>query len=43
VEPTDPITFVGTALVLGATAVFASFLPAWRAGRTDPLRTVRSE
>ena len=43
VEPTDPLTFVAVALVLGGTAAAASFVPAWRASRTDPLQTLRAD
>ena len=43
IEPTDPLTYLGTALLLGSTALVACFLPAWRASRTDPLETLRAE
>ena len=40
VSPTDPLTFgVALALVLGI-ALLASFLPAWRAARMDPVATL---
>jgi predicted permease len=41
VEPTDPATFAGTAAVLLATAVVASWVPARRAARLDPVETLR--
>ncbi|HUF75211.1 MAG TPA: ABC transporter permease [Longimicrobiales bacterium] len=43
VEPTDPATYAAVALLLAAAAASAAFVPAWRAGRTDPLETLRAE
>jgi predicted permease len=43
VEPTDPITFGAVATILIAVAFVASFLPASRASRTDPLVALRFE
>lgn len=43
VSATDPIALAGSALTLLGTAVVASWLPALRAGRTDPLETLRAE
>ena len=41
VSPTDPLVFGGTALILGLTALLASYLPARRASRIDPMVTLR--
>ena len=43
VEPGDPRAMTGAAVVLFVTAVVASWLPARRAGRVDPLETLRTE
>jgi putative ABC transport system permease protein len=43
VSPTDPVTFLGMALVLAAVAAAASAVPAWRAARVDPVRVLRAE
>jgi hypothetical protein len=37
----DPFVFAGVALALGAVAVVASLVPAWRASRLDPLAALR--
>lgn len=43
VPATDPVTFLGVALVLGATALIASAVPAERALRVDPRVALRAE
>jgi putative ABC transport system permease protein len=43
VSPMDPLTISVTAMLVIGTAVLASAVPALRAARVDPLRTLRSE
>jgi putative ABC transport system permease protein len=43
VTPVDPITFLAVPVLLGVTALLASWLPAARASRADPASTLRSE
>lgn len=42
VSPLDPLTFVAVILALGAVTAAASYLPARRAARVDPLQALRS-
>ena len=41
VSPRDPLPFTAAAGIMAVTALAASFVPAWRASRTDPLDALR--
>ena len=43
VSAVDPIAYGVAGLVLFAVAAAANFIPAQRAARTDPMRTLRNE
>jgi ABC-type antimicrobial peptide transport system permease subunit len=43
VRAAEPLTFVLMVLVLVAAGLAASFLPAWRASRVDPVIALRQE
>jgi predicted permease len=43
VEPLDLITFVGTSALMTAVAMLASYIPALRASRMDPVAALRAE
>jgi putative ABC transport system permease protein len=43
VRPTDPEVYVAVALLLGVVMLAASYIPASRAARIDPLTAIRQE
>jgi ABC-type antimicrobial peptide transport system permease subunit len=43
VSARDPATYAAVAVFLGAIALLATYLPARRAARVDPLLAIRSE
>ena len=43
VRPTDPVTFGGVAIVLGLAALLATYVPARKASRIEPMVALRSE
>jgi putative ABC transport system permease protein len=43
VKPTDPLTLAACIAVLAAVALAATYIPAWRATRIDPVSALRSE
>jgi len=43
VRPTDPSTLVAVSLLLGGIALFACYIPAWRATRVDAMVALRYE
>jgi ABC-type antimicrobial peptide transport system permease subunit len=43
ISPTDPVTFTGMLALMAITATLASFLPARRALRLDPIRALRQD
>jgi ABC-type antimicrobial peptide transport system permease subunit len=43
IAATDSLTYAGSALLLGAVMLVASYIPAWRASRVDPIVVLRFE
>ncbi|MEO7964393.1 MAG: FtsX-like permease family protein, partial [Gemmatimonadaceae bacterium] len=43
VQATDPLTYIAVSAVLGGAAFIASYIPAHRATRVDPLMALRAE
>src|SRR5262249_43559527 len=43
VKPTDPMTFGAVSALLAAVGLFASVIPAYRATRVEPMKTLRDE
>jgi putative ABC transport system permease protein len=43
IRPTDPVTFASTAILLILVGIAASSVPAYRAARLDPMKTLRDQ
>jgi ABC-type antimicrobial peptide transport system permease subunit len=43
IEPADPLTFASVAMLLGAIAIVAGYIPARRATRVDAIEALRTD
>jgi putative ABC transport system permease protein len=43
VQANDPVVYLAVAVLLGIVALVASYVPAWRASKIDPLAAIRQE
>jgi ABC-type antimicrobial peptide transport system permease subunit len=43
VSVSDPMTYAAAVILLGAVALLASFIPAWRTTKVDPMVALRCE
>jgi ABC-type antimicrobial peptide transport system permease subunit len=43
VQPNDPAVYLSVAVLLGIVALVASYIPARRAAKIDPLAAIRQE